>query len=274
MKQVATLLSTTILFIPLHSAKAFQGFRFPNFKFGKQNQKVLTKSISVQKEEKLLDLVSYKKNGKAASKGEQQKILSVVRDMEKGFSAGSELFSDLQYLDLLDGTWYLQYTSPSVVQLDDETGVEGLSKEDVWSPTIAEDQRIETRQIEANGSISAAGFKVDVSNRVPKQIININDLTVINEVELDYGVVAVGGPFRVSDQVPNRVVVAFKKCNINLKAGLSLDLGWLFKFLSLFRGTEDSGWLEVTYLSEGVRIGRGNKGTMFVLTRDPDAVKP
>jgi hypothetical protein len=240
-------------------------------------------------------LVSYKKNGKAASKVEQQEILSVVRDMEKGFSAGSELFSDLQYLDLLDGTWYLQYTSPSVVQLDEETGVEGLSKEDVWSPTIAEDQRIETRQIEANGSISAAGFKVDVSNRVPKQIIDVNDLTVINEVELDYGVVAVGGPFRVSDQVPNRkytnstigfsdeysanffipgVVVAFKKCNINLKAGLSLDLGWLFKFLSLFRGTEDSGWLEVTYLSEGLRIGRGNKGTMFVLTRDPDAVKP
>ena len=70
------------------------------------------------------------------------------------------------------------------------------------------------------------------------------------------------------------MVVKFKQCNINLKAGLSLDLGWLFQLLSLFRGTEDNGWLEVTYLSERLRIGRGNKGTMFVLTRDPDAVKP
>ena len=149
-------------------------------------------------------MVSFKTNGKSASKIEQQEILTLVRDMEKGFSAGSELFSDQQYRDLLDGIWYLQYTSPSVVQSDEESDIGGLSEEDVWSPTIGEDERIETRQIEANGSISAVGIKVDVSNRVPKQIININDLTVLNEVELDYGEVVVGGPFRVSDQVPNR----------------------------------------------------------------------
>ena len=150
-----------------------------------------------------MQLVSFKGNGKTASKSEQQEILRLVGDMEKGFPSGSDLFSDAQKLDLLDGTWFLQYTSPSVVNTDEDSGPGILSEDKMWSPTIAEDERIETKQFDAKGSISAAGINVDVSNRVPKQIINVSEFTVANEVDLDYGQVIVGGPFRVSDQVPN-----------------------------------------------------------------------
>jgi pimeloyl-ACP methyl ester carboxylesterase len=36
-------------------------------------------------------------------------------------------------------------------------------------------------------------------------------------------------------------------------------------------GDEAKGWLENTYVSERVRISRGNKGTVFILTRAPAA---
>lgn len=36
--------------------------------------------------------------------------------------------------------------------------------------------------------------------------------------------------------------------------------------------TQVKGWIDVTYLSERLRIARGNKGTLFVLQR-PDALR-
>ena len=38
--------------------------------------------------------------------------------------------------------------------------------------------------------------------------------------------------------------------------GLNIDLNWVFKLINIARGTEEGGWLETTYLSDGVRIGR------------------
>jgi hypothetical protein len=59
-----------------------------------------------------------------------------------------------------------------------------------------------------------------------------------------------------------------------LKNGLTLNFSFLFAILAVVKQTKDFGWLETTFIDEEIRIGRGNKGTMFVLTRDPDAVKP
>ena len=35
-------------------------------------------------------------------------------------------------------------------------------------------------------------------------------------------------------------------------------------------GADDASWLETTYLSDKVRLGRGNKGSIFVLRRLDD----
>ena len=40
--------------------------------------------------------------------------------------------------------------------------------------------------------------------------------------------------------------------------------------IGTFRNSRENGWLETTYVDEQWRIGRGNKGTLFILTRDPD----
>lgn len=98
-------------------------------------------------------------------------------------------------------------------------------------------------------------------------------------MELDFGKVMVGGSIRPSETVSNRVIVAFEYGFISLDklvGGLKVkvDLGNVFRLIGFFRGTMDSGWLETTFLTEGVRIGRGNKGTMFVLTRNREDVIP
>jgi len=93
-------------------------------------------------------------------------------------------------------------------------------------------------------------------------------------VNLDFGQVTLGGIFRPSPNVYNRAIISFREARITLNNGFVVDIGFLFSILAIVRGTKDNGWLETTYLGEDMRLGRGNKGTMFVLTRDIDAVNP
>jgi PAP_fibrillin len=151
----------------------------------------------------------------------------------------------------------LQYTSPS-----DPSLIVAGEKDDfpeAWKPQNVED-KITTKQVNAKGSVSAAGIKVDTDNREVKQILDIQNTYVTNEIDLDFGKVCVGGPFRQSQKVPNRAVVSFEKCDITLNNGLELKLGFLFNILAVARGTKESGWLETTYIDDSMRIGRGNKG--------------
>jgi hypothetical protein len=49
----------------------------------------------------------------------------------------------------------------------------------------------------------------------------------------------------------------------------------LFDAIAVLRGgITDNGWLETAYLDSDLRIGRGNKGTLFILTRDRYAMQP
>jgi hypothetical protein len=107
-----------------------------------------------------------------------------------------------------------------------------------------------------------------------KQIFDVEKGTVVNEVQLDYGVGRAGGAFRQSPNVPNRALVSFDNASITFNNGFVVSFGWVFSILRKLRNSQESGWLETTFLDADMRIGRGNKGTMFVLTRDPEAVKP
>lgn len=177
--------------------------------------------------------------------------------------------SDPEEAEILDGVWYLQYTSPSSVGDADQFP-------DAWKPKNAQegDSNVETQQFNARGSVSAAGLEVDTSNRIVKQIIDVARSRVTNDVGLDWGRVCVEGSFEQSTSVPNRAVVSFDTCKIEFNNGITLDLGFVFRLIALARGTDKNGWLETTFVDEEMRIGRGNKGTLFVLTRDPRAVQP
>ena len=244
-------------------------FQFPNISFLPPSKTGASTSSSslTQKKAELLELVSNTENGKTAAPPLQAKVLSIVREIEKA-SPSSEAAA-------IDGTWYLQYTSPS--KLENE---EGLL--DIWSPEDPvefgiekTDKKIETKQFTAKGTVSAVGITVDTSNRVVKQIFNIAESTVSNEINFDWGTLTVRGPFKPSDKVDNRAIVSFQELIIEPKNLPTIDLSFLFSVIKNIKGSDVGGWLETTYLSgDDLRIGRGNKGTMFVLTRDPGAVQP
>lgn len=134
--------------------------------------------------------------------------------------------------------------------------------------------KIDTRKANIQGSVRAGSLNVDTSNRLTTQTISVQGQSIENNVEQDFGKVTVGGSFRVSDTVKTRAVVAFDRADIALKSGVVLRLGFLFSIIAAFRGgIKDNGWLETTYLDDEIRIGRGNKGSLFILTRKNDAVQ-
>lgn len=48
----------------------------------------------------------------------------------------------------------------------------------------------------------------------------------------------------------------------------SVTIDWLFPLISsLKKGSEPISWLETTHVSETLRLGRGNRGSIFVLTK-------
>lgn len=246
-------------------------FELPNFfKLPTKNAGTSVKAVDVAPLKKqLLEAIPFTSNGKNATPEKQAQVLKLVGEIEGAAPPPPTLLSDPEAARQLDGTWYLQYTSPSVVGDKDEFPNE-------WKPDFASegDSNINTKQFQSKGSITAVGIEVDTSNRVVKQILDINSSRVTNDIELDFGRVVVSGPFRPSPNVPNRAIVAFDTADITLKNGFTLKLGFLFAILAVLRGSKDNGWLETTHIGDDMRIGRDNKGTMFVLTRDVDAVQP
>ncbi len=199
---------------------------------------------------------------------------------------------DANVVALLNGTWYLQYTSPSEVnvtvpQNSSSSSTPSSSSSYVWEPNNAQLENVETRRFNAQGTVSAAGITIDTSNQtLVQQIFNTDASTVMNRIyfskssnnvnsndsNLRYAVA--GGTYRPSTQQANRAMVAFDTAYIHVPIGnqttITIPLGWFFTVLSLFRkGNRDNGWLETTYIDTSLRIGRGNKGTMFILTREP-----
>jgi len=68
----------------------------------------------------LLQSISNTANGKNASPETQSRVLSIVRELETKSPTSNDLLSNPAKAKQLDGVWYLQYTSPSVVGGEDE----------------------------------------------------------------------------------------------------------------------------------------------------------
>lgn len=228
-----------------------------------------TKPRLEEKKRSLLETVSHTNNGKTATLEQQTKVLEIVHALEIEFPPSVRLLSDPNEAAILDGIWYLQYTSPSVVGDMD-------SFPDAWKPSNAKegDAKIETVTFRAKGSVSAAGIPVETANRVVQQNIDVRNRRVTNDISMEWGKIIASGRFQQSPHVPNRALVSFDTFEVQLNNGFGVDFGFLFPWMAKFSGSEENGWLETTFVDQDVRIGRGNKGTMFVLTRDPTAVQP
>jgi len=284
----------------------FQSFSFPKIPnifqspANTNNDGTTTSTTRSQQESMLLEKINNTQFGKSATITQQRQVLQLVSDLEQTYPSknlndiiGSSASSSDKNTDkdLLDGTWYLQFTSPSVLEDEEgnnentennDTTEEASSESESWTIENAE-ENITTKRYNAKGSVSAGGINVELSLQPPKQIFDLSQNTLINEVVLDsnpfIAFVRVGGTFRLSEKKENRAVVAFNVCQLETTATFktllpTVDLSFLFRLIALIKGTTENGWLETTYLSDTIRIGRGNKVSMFVLTRNPDAVTP
>ena len=270
-------ISTNVINAAPYNSRSMAAFDFPSFPTFLTPNVQSSKFDVTAKKKALLSAISNTNNGKTASTEVQRQVLNLVREIEKNDPPPVDVLSSPEQAQKLDGIWYLQYTSPS--EIKDENEVETTANdviEDQWTAINAAEgaSKIETRAFNAKGSISAQGISVDTSNKPVLQIFDIEKSQVRNEVKLDFGKVIVGGAFRQSESVPNRAIVAFNYGSIQFDFGFTLKLDAVFKILATLRGTADNGWLETTFLSDDMRIGRGNKGTMFVLTRNFDDVQP
>jgi PAP_fibrillin len=220
----------------------------------------------------LLQTISSTKNGKESPLETQKQVLSLVDFLETQAPASPTLLIDPKESKLIDGLWYLQYTQPS--DLGEETG--GIPTWQPKSSNLEVVSKLDTRQANNRGTVSFLGtVAVDTSNRLTTQTIDIANSRVTNFVEQNLFTVEVAGSYEL-DTVPNRVIVSFDKCEIAIKSnGFVLDLSGIFDLRSFLKGgIKAGGWLETTYIDEDIRIGRGNRGSLFVLTREKGAVTP
>ena len=135
-------------------------------------------------------------------------------------------------------------------------------------------------------AVNASGLVLDASaERAPVQEVSVATGRVANEIQFplpfDKKVVfRVAGQFAADSSDGRRANIEFDTLDCFVVSGRAvrrvLRAGWLFSIVrslrpALINGAEDEGsWLETTYISDRVRLGRGNKGSIFILQRCED----
>jgi PAP_fibrillin len=73
-----------------------------------------------EKKAQLLEAISFTANGKNASPDLQKRVLAMVAELEANCPVSKSLLSNPSEGQALDGTWFLQYTSPSIIDDGDK----------------------------------------------------------------------------------------------------------------------------------------------------------
>ena len=165
---------------------------------------------------------------------------------------------------VIEGDWTLLQTSSSEFDLRNPLG----RRVDGTSPGL-------------EGAIAAitGGEAVQVASSSPIQraitqafsVVQTIRLTgsqprVVQIVNTPLGPLTLGAKARVDASQPQRISFMFDEGYLQLAPPASLRVPYPVPFKLL--GKEAEGYLDTLYLSERLRISRGNKGTTFVLARE------
>jgi hypothetical protein len=188
---------------------------------------------------KLLEAIANQNRGIFTTPDDQKAILALISQLEN-FNPHPRPFTVPQ---LLDGNWRLLYTSSEELL--------GIDK----FPFLNLGEIYQCIRVEEG------------------KIYNIAE---VQSLPLLAGIVSVVAKFKiVTDQ---RVNVQFQRAITGLQKLIAYQSPDSFineiqsgkKFTALdfvIKNNERQGWLDITYLDEDMRIGRGNVGSVFVLTK-------
>jgi hypothetical protein len=188
----------------------------------------------------LLAAIAGKNRGLLASPEEKKAILAAIAQLEDRNPTPCPVEAG----DLLTGDWRLIYTT--------SRGILGI------------DQVPLVKLGEVYQCIRAATARV-------------YNIAEVGGIPLLDGLVSVAARFKpVNDR---RVDVTFERSIVGLKRLIDyqspkrlvqqIESGQKFSAIDVqIKPGEQQGWLETTYLDANLRIGRGNEGSVFVLTKD------
>jgi len=188
----------------------------------------------------LLDAIAPTNRGLLTSPDQKQDILTKVARLE----ARNPTSNPLGAVDLLDGNWQLLYTTSSELLGIDRFPLCSLGN-------IYQCVRVEQLRIYNLAEVkSVLGGLVSVTatfEPVSEKRVNVRfDRAIFGlQSTLDY-------------QNPSQFIEAKQQTNkFNLLKGIDVTIS----------SNRDPGWLEITYLDNSMRIGRGNQGSVFVLRK-------
>ena len=195
----------------------------------------------MSKKAELLEAIAGKNRGLLASEIDKVKVLSIVEQLEDH----NPTPKPVEARELLEGNWRLLYTtSRALLGLD----------------------RFPLLQL---------GQIYQCIRTAEAKVYNIAEIIGLPLLE---GVVSVAARFEAVSE--RRVNVKFERSIICLQRFISYRTPSDFieqieagkKFLPLdfsIENREQQGWLEITYLDQNLRLGRGNEGSVFVLSKEP-----
>lgn len=187
----------------------------------------------------LLEAIAGKNRGLLATETDKTAILAAVAQLEDR-NPNPRPF---EVTNLLEGNWRLLYTTSQELL--------NLGRFPLW----------QLRQI------------YQCVRTSPAKIYNIAEVSSLPYLS---GIISVSAQFEpLSDR---RVSVKFDRSIVGLQGLINyqsptsfiqqIEAGKKFPALDFSLENRDQrGWLDITYLDENLRIGRGNEGSVFVLTK-------
>lgn len=188
----------------------------------------------------LLEAIAGKNRGLLASEIDNVRVLAAIQEMEDSNPTPYPLKSK----ELLEGDWRLLYTTSK--------GILGLDRVPLFK----------------------LGQIYQCIRTADAKVYNIAEIAGLPLLE---GLVSVAATFEpISDR---RVNVMFERYVVGLQRFVGYSTPKEFikqiesgkKFLPLdfnIDNRDRAGWLDITYLDHDMRIGRGNEGNVFVLTKE------
>ncbi|MCS6812535.1 MAG: PAP/fibrillin family protein [Cyanobacteria bacterium] len=187
----------------------------------------------------LMEAIAGKNRGILATEIEKQAVLAAIARLEER----NPTPRPTEAADLLNGDWQLRYTTSK--------GLLGINR----LPLVSLGQVYQCIRVQQ------------------QRIYNIAEVYGLPFLE---GLISVTAGFTVESE--KRVSVMFDRAIVGLQRLIGyqspqtfiqhIEQGQTFRAIdSRIQNRNQQGWLDITYLDRDLRIGRGNEGSVFVLTR-------